>query len=183
MFESVELEHAIDKSRFEEEYTKLRAKFLDAQFDLIESKRFPVILLVAGMEGTGVIDALTSAQKVLDCRHVVTFALDKPTQEEMERPRMWRFWRVLPPKGEMGIYVGSWYSAPFTDRVLDEISEEEFEQQLNAIKRFEAMLAAEGALILKIWLHLGKDDQKKNLNARKRILKQLRNLTGDGDDL
>jgi polyphosphate:AMP phosphotransferase len=163
MFESVELEHAIDKARFEEEYPKLRTKFLDAQFDLIESKRFPVILLVAGMEGTGVIDALTSAQKVLDSRHVVTFALDEPTQEEMERPRMWRFWRVLPPKGEMGIYVGSWYTASFTDRVLDEISEQEFEQQLNAIKRFEAMLAAEGALILKIWLHLSKDDQKKSL--------------------
>ena len=163
MFESVELDHAIDKARFEEEYPNLRTEFLDAQFDLIESKRFPVILLVAGMEGTGVIDALTSAQKVLDSRHVVTFALDEPTQEEMERPRMWRFWRVLPPKGEMGVYVGSWYTAPFTDRVLDKISEAEFEQQLDAIKRFEAMLAAEGALILKIWLHLSKDDQKKSL--------------------
>jgi polyphosphate:AMP phosphotransferase len=163
MFESVELDHAIDKARFEEEYPNLRTEFLDAQFDLIESKRFPVILLVAGMEGTGVIDALTSAQKVLDSRHVVTFALDEPTQEELERPHMWRFWRVLPPKGEMGVYVGSWYTAPFTDRVLDKISEAEFEQQLDAIKRFEAMLAAEGALILKIWLHLSKDDQKKSL--------------------
>lgn len=163
MFESVELEHAIDKARFEEEYPKLRTEFLDTQFDLIESKQFPVILLVAGMEGTGVIDALASAQKVLDTRHVVTFALDTPTGEESERPRMWRFWRVLPPRGEIGIYAGSWYSAPFADRVLDKINKAQFEQQLDAIKRFESMLTAEGALILKFWFHLNKDEQKKRL--------------------
>jgi len=168
MFESAELEHAIDKARFEEELPKLRTELLDAQFDLIESKQFPVILIVAGMEGTGVIDALTSAHKVLDARHVVTFALDTPTPEEAERPRMWRFWRVLPPKGEIGIYVGSWYSAPLTNRVLDKTSDAQFEQQLDAIQRFETMLATEGALILKFWLHLSKDDQKKRLKKLKK---------------
>lgn len=163
MFESAELEHAIDKASFEEEYPKLRTELLDAQFDLIASKQFPVILIVAGMEGTGVIDTLTRAHKVLDARHVVTFAIDTPTQEESERPRMWRFWRVLPPKGEIGIYVGSWYATPLTERVLDKSNDARFEQQLGAIKRFETMLAAEGALILKFWLHLSKDDQKKRL--------------------
>lgn len=163
MGESAERDNAIDKAGFEKEYPKLRTEFLNAQFDLIESKRFPVILVFAGMEGTGVIDALTNANTVLDSRHVVTFALDTPTQEESERPRMWRFWRTLPPKGEIGIYAGSWYTAPLTDRVLDKISDARFEQQLDAIKRFESMLAAEGALILKIWLHLSKDDQKKKL--------------------
>jgi len=163
MNESVDLEQTIDKARFEEEYLKLRTELLDAQFDLIESKQFPVILVVAGMEGTGVVDALTSAHKVLDARHVVTFALDTPTQEEAERPRMWRFWRVLPPKGEIGIYAGSWYSTPLTDRVLGKTNAGRFDQQLDAIKRFETMLAAEGALILKFWLHLSKKDQKKRL--------------------
>ncbi len=163
MIESAELEQLIDKASFEEAYSKLRTDLLDAQFDVIESKQFPVILIVAGMEGTGVIDALTSAHKVLDARHVVTFALDTPTREEAERPRMWRFWRVLPPKGEIGIYAGSWYSAPLTDRVLGKIKGARFDQQLDAIKRFETMLAKEGALILKFWLHLSKNEQKKRL--------------------
>jgi polyphosphate:AMP phosphotransferase len=168
MFESAELEHDMEKDRFEEELPHLRTELLDAQFDLIEAKQFPVILIVAGMEGTGVVDALTTAHKILDARHMVTFALDAPTREEAERPRMWRFWRVLPPKGEIGIYAGSWYSAPFTAHVLDKISDAEFEQQLEAIKRFETMLAAEGALILKFWLHLSKGDQKKKLKKLKK---------------
>ena len=48
MNESVDLEQTIDKARFEEEYLKLRTELLDAQFDLIEAKQFPVILVVAG---------------------------------------------------------------------------------------------------------------------------------------
>jgi polyphosphate:AMP phosphotransferase len=70
---------------------------------------------------------------------------------------------MLPPKGEMGIYVGAWYSAPLASRVLDKSSVAEFEQELDRIKHFESMLAAEGALILKFWLHISKDEQKKRL--------------------
>ena len=163
MFESAEIEHDIDKATFEERLPQLREDILNAQFDLIEAKSFPTILLFSGMEGTGVIDTLTNAYTVLDARHVIASAFDKPTEEESERPRMWRYWRMLPPKGEMGVYIGAWYNAPLTSRILDKSSVTEFEQDLARINRFETMLAAEGALILKFWLHLGKDEQKKRL--------------------
>jgi len=163
MFESAEIEHDIDKATFEERLPQLRTDILNAQFELIEAQAFPIILLFSGMEGAGVVDTLTRAYTVLDARHVVASAFDKPTEEESERPRMWRYWRMLPPRGEMGIYVGAWYNAPLTRRVLDKSGIAEFEQELDRIKHFESMLAAEGALILKFWLHLGKDEQKKRL--------------------
>jgi polyphosphate kinase 2 (PPK2 family) len=163
MFESAEIEHDIDKAAFEERLPQLRTDLLDAQFDLIESKAFPVILLFGGMEGSGFIDTLTNAYTILDARHVVVSAFDKPSREESERPRMWRYWHALPPRGEMGIYLGAWYSAPLTGRILNKISEAEYRQELDKIQRFESMLAAEGALILKFWLHLDKQEQKKRL--------------------
>lgn len=163
MFESAKIAHDIDKASFEEQLPGLRTDLLEAQFDLVEAKNFPVILIVGGMEGSGVIDALTSASKILDTRHVTTFALDAPTEEESERPRMWRYWRVLPPMGEMGIYAGSWYTTPLTDHILDRSGNAEFEQELQNINRFEAMLASEGALILKFWFHLGHKEQTKRL--------------------
>jgi polyphosphate:AMP phosphotransferase len=163
MFESAEIAHDIDKAEFEERLPQLRTDILNAQFDLIEAKAFPTILLFSGMEGTGVIDTLTNAYTVLDARHVITSAFDKPSEEESERPRMWRYWRILPPKGEMGIYVGAWYSTPLTNRVLEKSTVAEFAQELDRLKRFESMLAAEGALILKFWLHLGREEQKKRL--------------------
>jgi polyphosphate:AMP phosphotransferase len=163
MFESAEIEHDIDKASFEERLPQLRTDILNAQFEVLEARDFPVIVLLGGMEGTGVIDALTNAYTVLDARHVIASAFDKPTGEEMERPRMWRFWQALPPKGEMGVYIGGWYSTPLTRRILGQSRAAEFEQELDRIKRFESMLAAEGALILKFWLHISKEQQKKRL--------------------
>jgi polyphosphate:AMP phosphotransferase len=163
MFESAEIEHDIDKAAFEERLPQLREDILNAQFDLIDTKSFPVILLFSGMEGAGVVDTLTTAYAVLDARHVIVSAFDKPTEEESERPRMWRYWRMLPPSGEMGVYVGAWYNSPLTNRILSRSSAAEYEQELHRIKRFESMLASEGALILKFWLHLDKDEQEKRL--------------------
>ena len=89
MFESAEIEHDIDKATFEERLPQLRTDLLNAQFELLEAKAFPTLLVFGGMEGTGVVDALTSAYTVLDARHVIASAFDKPTGEEAERPRMW----------------------------------------------------------------------------------------------
>jgi polyphosphate:AMP phosphotransferase len=100
---------------------------------------------------------------VLDTRLLNTYAFDEETREEAERPRMWRFWRTLPPKGEMSIYAGSWYGEPLTDRILGHSNKAAFEQQLQAINHFETMLAEEGALILKFWLHISKKEQVKRL--------------------
>ena len=163
MFESAEIKQDIDKADYQALEPDLRTRLLDAQFDLIESRQFPVILIFAGMEGTGVVDALSSANTVLDSRHVVTFAHRAPTEEEAERPRMWRYWRGLPPKGDICIYTGGWYTGPLTDRIRSKIGKDEFERELNHIKRFEGMLAAEGALILKFWLHISREEQKQRL--------------------
>ncbi len=163
MFESARIVHDIDRTTFEEQLPKLRTDLLEAQFDLVEARKFPVILVFAGMEGAGVINALTTASKVLDTRHATTYALAAATEEESDRPRMWRYWRTLPPKGDMGVYAGAWYTAPLTDRILGNSDEAEFEQELQALNRFEAMLAAEDALIIKFWLSIGKKEQKKRL--------------------
>jgi len=133
MFESARIAHDIDKATFEERLPKLRTDLLEVQFDLVEAKKFPVILVVAGTEGAGVINALANASAVLDTRHATTYALAAPSEEESGRPRMWRYWRTLPPKGDMGIYAGAWYSTPLTDRILDNSGEAVFEQELQAI--------------------------------------------------
>jgi polyphosphate:AMP phosphotransferase len=163
MFEIAKVDPSIDKTEFKKEKPNLRTELLDVQFDSIECRKFPVILIFAGMEGTGVVDTIANANTVLDTRHVVTFAHRPPTEEEAERPRMWRYWRILPPKGEIGIYTGGWYAGPLTERITRRTGKADFEEELDNIKRFETMLAAEGAMILKFWLHIDKDEQKKRL--------------------
>jgi polyphosphate:AMP phosphotransferase len=101
----------------------------------------------------------------MDPRHIRTNAMGEPTDEERERPPMWRFWRALPPKGTIGIFFGSWYTAPIIDRVGGRTKNADLEKSVQEIQRFEKMLADEGALILKFWFHLSKKDQKIRLKT------------------
>ncbi|MDD2365317.1 MAG: polyphosphate:AMP phosphotransferase [Desulfuromonadaceae bacterium] len=163
MFESAELGHKICKETWKKEVPTLREALLDAQLDLFQSKKFPVIILIAGVDCAGKGETVSLLNEWLDPRHVETHAVRDLTEEELERPEMWRYWRVLPPKGKIGVFIGTWYSNPLIENVYGTIKNAELDQRLERILHFEKMLCDEGALVLKFWLHLSQDQQKKRL--------------------
>ncbi len=165
MFEAAELGHKLSKKQFKRIEPKLRADLLDAQYDLSKNGRFPVVILISGVRGAGKGETVNLLNEWMDPRHIHTHAFDAPSDEERERPPMWRFWRTLPPKGRIGILFGSWYTAPIIDRVFKRTGQKELMRSIAGINRFERMLADEGALILKFWFHLSKKRQKKRLKA------------------
>ncbi len=163
MFESAELGHKISKVVYKKELPQLREQLLDDQLDLLQSGKFPVIILLAGVDCAGKGETMNLLHEWMDPRHIESHAQRELTDEEQERPQMWRYWRDLPPKGKIGIFIGSWYSSPLIDNVHGRSKNAELDQQLDRIIRFETMLCNEGALILKFWLHLSKEQQKKRL--------------------
>jgi len=165
MFESAELGHKIDKSTFEHELPGLREALLDAQYDLISQASFPVIVLISGVDGAGRSESVGVLNQWLDPRHIETHGMGEPSDEEHDRPPMWRFWRALPAKGKIGVFQGSWYSMPLVERVYGRIGNGSLEKSMARIARFEKMLVDEGALILKFWFHLSKPRQEKRLRA------------------
>jgi polyphosphate:AMP phosphotransferase len=165
MFESAELGHTIDKETYKKAVTALRADLLEAQFDLKENKKIPVVVLVSGQDGAGKGETINVLYEWMDPRFISTLAFSTPTDEERERPYMWRYWRALPPKGRVGIFAGSWYSGPIHDRIEGGMTQARMDQRIDQINRFEAMLVNEGALVLKFWFHLTKDGQKRRLKA------------------
>ena len=165
MFESAELGHEIDKETFKQEVPKLRAALLDVQYDVLQKKEFPVVILISGVDGSGKGETINLLYSWMDPRHISTLAFSAPSDEEAERPAMWRYWRALPAKGKVGIFAGSWYSQPIADRITGALRRSELDERLDDINRFEAMLVNEGALVLKFWFHLSKDGQKKRLKA------------------
>jgi polyphosphate:AMP phosphotransferase len=163
MFESAEVGHKVDKATYAREEPKLREALLNAQFDLASHGKFPVLILIGGVDGAGKGETVNLLNEWMDPRHIRTVAFGDPSDEESERPPMWRFWRSLPPKGNVGIVFGSWYTAPIVDRVLGKSNDVGLEHAVDRIVRFENMLFNEGTLILKFWFHLSKDAQKKRL--------------------
>jgi AMP-polyphosphate phosphotransferase len=161
MFESAELGHAIDKERYAKEEPELRHALLTAQYELVKRANLPVIILIGGVDGAGKGETLNTLTEWMDPRHIQTNAM-RPVEGELGgRPPMWRFWRVLPPKGKIAIFVGSWYSQPLIKRVYGEMKSAKLDQHIDEIIRFERMLTDEGTLLLKFWLHLSKQGQKK----------------------
>ena len=169
MFESAEQTHKIDKATFKAEEAKLREALLDAQFDLIEQKRFAVLIVLAGIDGAGKSGALARLNEWLDPRHVETAVFDEPSPDEAARPPFWRYWRALPAKGKIGIFVGSWYREPIAPYASGDGEGSRLERDLAAIGRLETMLADEGMLVIKLWLHLSRADQKQRLKEIDKI--------------
>ena len=99
MFESAELNHDISKAVYRREQAKLRQALLEAQNELRQNARFAVLILIAGVEGAGKGETVNLLNEWMDPRFIQTHAFGAPSDEETERPHMWRFWRALPPKG------------------------------------------------------------------------------------
>lgn len=165
MFESAEIGHKLDKATFRQAVPALRAALQEAQVDLFTKRKCPVIVLISGQDGAGKGETINVLYDWMDPRFLSTLAFSEPSDEERERPPMWRYWRSLPPKGRIGIFAGSWYSDPIRQRIQGEISVKELDARAQQINRFEEMLVNEGALVLKFWFHLTKEGQRARLKA------------------
>lgn len=163
MFEAAEVGHRISKEEYRKREPELRHALLQAQYRLLEKGNFPVVIIVAGVDGAGKGETVNLLNEWLDPRHIHTHAFGAPTDEEAQRPPMWRFWRALPPKGRIGVLFGSWYTDPVVDRATGKTSQGDLAQSIEEIRHFEQMLVTDGALVIKLWFHLSKSAQRKRL--------------------
>jgi polyphosphate kinase 2 (PPK2 family) len=140
----------------------LRADLLDVQ-QQTRSASFPVIIVFGGVDKAGKSETINLLNEWLDPRWLMTRAYGAPSDEMLERPEFWRYWRDLPPRGRIGLFLSCWYSHPILDRVNGRSTESDFDEALDRIIAFEQCLADDGALILKFWMHLGRKAQKDRL--------------------
>ncbi|PKU24321.1 polyphosphate kinase [Telmatospirillum siberiense] len=164
MFQTAELGQTVSKEDFERVSDELRTELLALQQDL-RTADFPVIVVFAGVDGAGKGESVNLINEWMDPRWIVTQAYDEPSDEERERPPFWRFWRDLPPVGQIGLFQSCWYSRPILEHVHGQTGTAQFDEQMKRILAFEKMLAEDGTLILKFWMHLGKEAQKRRLKS------------------
>jgi polyphosphate:AMP phosphotransferase len=178
MFEAAELGNTVEKQTYKKEAPSAREALLTAQRQLATSD-FSLIIIVAGSEGAGKGETVNLLLEWMDARGIQTHAMREPSDEERERPPLWRFWRRLPPTGRTGIFFGAWYQDLILSRVHKEVDQSEFTMALERIEDFERMLSRENTLIVKFWLHLSKSAQKTRFkkleadpNSRWRVTKE-----------
>jgi polyphosphate:AMP phosphotransferase len=165
MFETAELGQKVAKREFARRELILWEELLEVQRELRDVAEFPVIIDFAGVHGAGKGTTINLLNKWMDPRWIVTRAYGERTQVEKERPEFWRFWRDLPQKGEIALHLSGRYSRPMLDYVYERINAARFDEHLARINAFERTLTDDGALIIKFWMHLGRNAQKTRLKS------------------
>ncbi|MBI3563705.1 MAG: polyphosphate:AMP phosphotransferase [Elusimicrobia bacterium] len=162
MFESAEVGRTVSKKEYEKRLERLRTELLKSQHALAGTK-YRLVVLVGGVEGGGKTEVARRMLDWMDARGLQVEAYGEYSDEEAERPEYWRYWRTLPSSGRGSILVGTWYTRPIIQRALKEIGDGDFEVALDRVISFESMLTREDTVVVKLWLHLSKKEQKRRL--------------------
>ncbi len=157
MFEASEIGAKVAKAEYEAQLPELRTQLINAQFDLAKAD-FPVVLLVVGDDRVGCNEVLNILHEWMDARYLRTHVFGPMNEEEARQPRFWRLWRALPGRGQLGILAGSWASELIAGRLRGVLDDAGFDQQCTHSSGLEKMLVADGALVLKFWIHLPKKE-------------------------
>ena len=157
----------MDRATFVARERELRTRLMNGQRALAEAG-LPLVSVLAGGEGAGRGQTLNFLLDWFDSRGVETHAMGPATEEERERPGYYRFWRRLPAKGSIGIFVGSWYRHPIRNHSRGKLSEARFEDKLRQVTEFERLLTDDGVLLVKLWLHITKKQQRRRFRKLQR---------------
>ncbi|MFJ2674156.1 PPK2 family polyphosphate kinase [Streptomyces sp. NPDC087525] len=125
-----------------------------------------VLLILQGMDTSGkggTIKHVIGHFNPAGCR---IRAFKTPTPEERSHPFLWRVRRALPEPGELGIFDRSQYEDVLIARVRELVPRRDLGRRYGQINRFEQSLADNGVTIVKVFLHLGRDEQHDRLLAR-----------------
>jgi PPK2 family polyphosphate:nucleotide phosphotransferase len=146
-------------------------------------ERRSVLLVLQAMDTAGKGGIVTHVVGQMNLGGVRYAGFKKPTQEELAHDFLWRIWKHVPGSGEVGVFDRSHYEDVLIARVRNLATEDEVENRYDAINRFELELAESGTTIVKVMLHLSKDEQKARLASRlARTDKQWKYTPGDVDE-
>jgi polyphosphate:AMP phosphotransferase len=125
-----------------------------------------LILVFEGPDAAGKGGAIRRITAAMDARDYQVITVAAPTDEERAHPYLWRFWRHLPPVGQVTIYDRSWYGRVLVERVEGFAQPEQWQRAYEEINTFEEQLAESGTIVIKFWLAITPDEQLRRFQDR-----------------
>ena len=149
----------------------------DLQERLYAQDRWAVLLIFQAMDAAGKDSVIEHVMKGVNPQGCDVYSFKQPSQEELDHDFMWRSARCLPERGRIGIFNRSYYEEVLVVRVHPEILAKEkmptnlvtkdiWKERFKDIRAFERYLARNGTLILKFFLHVSKEEQKRRFLER-----------------
>lgn len=156
---------SIDGDTYEDVLKSLQDDLRELQLAFLYNK-LKGIIVFEGWDAAGKGGIIRRLASVMDPRAVRVWPISAPDQREREEHYLQRFWRRLPPNGELGIFDRSWYGRVLVERVEDFATREEWGRAYGEINAFEASLAADGFRLVKIFLQVDHEVQAQRFRDR-----------------
>jgi polyphosphate:AMP phosphotransferase len=169
MFEKHDLSKKTDDKTFEKEMQPLRVG-IGVLTRALWEHRVPIIIVVEGWNASGITMAISELIQHIDPRGFSLHSIGSPNDEERARPLLWRFFTKIPAKGRIAIFARSWYSRALAEQLSGIEWKSGMQSSITAINSFERQLADDGTIILKYFLHISKEEQRRRLDERERNL-------------
>lgn len=161
----VDLTKSLTREEYKKELSKLQKK-LDTLHSDLYRLRIPVVLGFEGWDAGGKGGAIKRLTSHLDPRGYQVNPTASPNDIEKVHHYLWRFWNNMPKAGHVAIFDRTWYGRVMVERIEGFCTEAEWKRAYQEINEMESHLANFGAVVLKFWLHIDKDEQERRFRER-----------------
>lgn len=174
-------ETEFSKKEYQTELANLRLQLSKLQDKMYAHNRYGVLLCFQGMDAAGKDSLIREVFKDFNARGVVVHSFKAPNTKELQHDFLWRHYLALPEKGKFSVFNRSHYENVLVTRVnpefllgerhpeiqkVDDLSDQFWQDRFESIRDFEKHCSRNGIIILKFYLHLSKDEQRKRLLKR-----------------
>jgi PPK2 family polyphosphate:nucleotide phosphotransferase len=166
-----------DKKNYKKRLEKLVDELDDLQRRLYASDKHSVLLVFQAMDAAGKDSTIRAVMSGVDPAGCQVFSFKQPSSEELDHDFLWRTAKSLPQRGRIGVFNRSYYEEVLVVRVHPEYLggqklpykvglDELWEQRFESIRDHEKHLARNGTVVLKFWLNISRDEQRKRFLSR-----------------
>lgn len=165
VLKNVDLSLSLDKSEYNKRLAKLQER-LGYLHSKLYCDRIPVIIMYEGWDAAGKGGNIKRVSEALDPRGYSVNPIAAPDKDELLHHYLWRFWRRLPKDGHIAIFDRTWYGRVMVERIEGFCSENEWKRAYREINEFEEELRRWGAVLIKFWVDVDKDEQLRRFKER-----------------
>jgi polyphosphate kinase 2 (PPK2 family) len=160
MLEKVDLTRKLPKREYKKLVPRLQRRLYDLEKGSWDAK-ISTVIVFEGWDAAGKGTSINLLTSRLDPRGFKLYPIQAARTFETHLPWLWRFWQKLPNYGEMAIFDRSWYGRVLVERVEGLTPEAEWRKGYRDIVDFERAIADDGYVVLKFWLHISRQEQKR----------------------
>ncbi len=168
MLETLDLSRKLGQEEYEIQLRRRQIQLRELGWQTYQKKR-PVVIVFEGWDAAGKGGAIKRLTERIDPRGYAVFPISAPQGEDKTKHYLYRFWRRLPERGQIGIFDRSWYGRVLVERVEGFATDDEWKRAYREINSFERQIGDFGGILLKFWIHISREEQLRRFEERQRI--------------